>query len=152
MTEQKQGDQLEPTYSSSMRIQYIALRTCQKRWTIGSSAERGSWISVLVARQDDDDVIVDISVTWLSFASNHHMNIHFDHEIYLSNPIFLFRKSIGPSKFLKISLKSFTHFRIPIGWLDWDYVYCIVYGRVRLLTTKRYSLVYDGNPYLMLSI
>ena len=35
MAEQKQDDQLEPTYSSSVRIRHIALRTCQKRWTIG---------------------------------------------------------------------------------------------------------------------
>ena len=33
----------------------VALRTCQKRWTIGRSGERGSWISVLAARHDDDD-------------------------------------------------------------------------------------------------
>ena len=54
MAEQKQGDQLEPTYSSSVRTPDVALRTCQKRWTIGSSGERGSGISVLVARHDND--------------------------------------------------------------------------------------------------
>ena len=31
MAEQKQGDQLECTYSSSVRIRDVALRTCQKR-------------------------------------------------------------------------------------------------------------------------
>ena len=55
MAEKKQSDQLEPTYSSSVRIRDVALSTCQKRWTIGKSGERGSGISVLVARQDDDD-------------------------------------------------------------------------------------------------
>ena len=55
MAEQKQGDQLEPTYSSSVRIRDAALRTYQKRWTIGRSGERGSGISVLAAHQDDDD-------------------------------------------------------------------------------------------------
>ena len=35
MAEQKQGNQLEPTYSSSVRIRGVALRTCRKRWTIG---------------------------------------------------------------------------------------------------------------------
>ena len=49
MAELKQGDQLEPTYSSSVRIRDIALKTCQKRWTIGRSGERGLGISVLVA-------------------------------------------------------------------------------------------------------
>ena len=36
-------------------IQDVALRTCQKRWTIGRSGERGSGMSVLVARHDDDN-------------------------------------------------------------------------------------------------
>ena len=55
MAEQKQGDQLELTYSSSVRIRGAALRTCWMRWTIGREGERGSGISVLMARQDDDD-------------------------------------------------------------------------------------------------
>ena len=55
--EQKQGNQLEPTYSSFVRIRDVALMTNQKRWTIGRSGERGSRISVLVALQDDDDDI-----------------------------------------------------------------------------------------------
>ena len=55
MAVQKQDDQLEHTYSSSVRIRVVALKTCQRRWTIGRSGERGSGISVLVARHDDDD-------------------------------------------------------------------------------------------------
>ena len=55
MAEQKQDDQLEHTYSSYVMIQDVALKTCQKRWTIGRSGERGLGISVLAARQDDDD-------------------------------------------------------------------------------------------------
>ena len=51
----KAGWQLEPTYSSSVRIWDVTLGTCQKWWTIGRSGERGSMISVLVARHDDDD-------------------------------------------------------------------------------------------------
>ena len=35
----------------------VALKTCQRRWTIGRSGERGSGISVLAARHDDDDDI-----------------------------------------------------------------------------------------------
>ena len=31
--------------------------TCQKRWMIGRSGERGSGISVLAARHDDDDIV-----------------------------------------------------------------------------------------------
>ena len=55
MTEQKQDDQLEHTYSSYVRIRDVALKTCQRRWTIERSGERGSGISVLAARHHDDD-------------------------------------------------------------------------------------------------
>ena len=60
MAEQKQYDQLEPTYSSSVRIRNVALRTCQKQGAIGRSGERESGISVLVARHDDDICTVQI--------------------------------------------------------------------------------------------
>ena len=57
MAEQKHDDQLEHTYSSYVRIRDVALKTCQRRWTIGRSGERErvSGISVLAARHDDDD-------------------------------------------------------------------------------------------------
>ena len=55
MAEQKHDDQLEHTYSSYVRIRDVSLKTCQRRWTIGRSGERGSGISVLEARHDDDD-------------------------------------------------------------------------------------------------
>ena len=55
ITEQKQDEELEPTFSSSVRIRDVALRTYQKRWMIGRSGERWSGISVLAARHDDDD-------------------------------------------------------------------------------------------------
>ena len=42
MAEQKQDDQLEPTYSSSVVIRDVALRTSQKWWTMGRSGVRGS--------------------------------------------------------------------------------------------------------------
>ena len=55
MAEQKQDDQLEHTYSSYVRIWDVALKTCQRWWTIGRSGVRGSGISVLAARHDDED-------------------------------------------------------------------------------------------------
>ena len=55
MAKQNQDDQLEHTYSSYVRIRDVALKTCQKRWMIGRSGERGSGISMLAARHDDDD-------------------------------------------------------------------------------------------------
>ena len=51
---QRQDVQLEPTYSSSVQIRDVALRICRKQWTIGSYGERGSGISMLIARHHDD--------------------------------------------------------------------------------------------------
>ena len=46
----------------------VVQKTCLRRWTIGRSGERGSGISVLPARHDDDDDdeigIVDIIFLW----------------------------------------------------------------------------------------
>ena len=80
MAEQKQDNQLEHTYSNSVRIWDVALRTCQRWWTIGRSGERGSGISVLAARHDDDDddniypiFFISIMFCW-----------HLFHSVYLS--------------------------------------------------------------------
>ena len=74
MTERKQVDQLEPTFSSSVRIRDVALKTSQKRWTIGRSGDRGSGISMLVTEQDDGDIYTilqswSVCDTW-SFLSS----------------------------------------------------------------------------------
>ena len=58
MAGQKQDDQLEHTPSSYVRILDVALKTCQRRWTIGRSGERGSGISVPAVRHDDDDNVL----------------------------------------------------------------------------------------------
>ena len=57
MDEQRQDDQLEPTYSSSLPIRDVSLKTFRKQWTIGRVGERGSVISVLMALHDDDDPV-----------------------------------------------------------------------------------------------
>ena len=62
MAEQKQDDQLEHTYSSYVRIWDVALKICQRRWTIGRSGERESGISVLAARHDDDDMHIHVNM------------------------------------------------------------------------------------------
>ena len=54
MDKQKQDDQLEPTYSSSVPIWDVALKTCQKPLTIEKGGERESGISVLMVRCDND--------------------------------------------------------------------------------------------------
>ena len=51
---QKQDEQIEHTFRSYVRIRDVALKTCQRRWMICRSGERGSGISVLAARHDDD--------------------------------------------------------------------------------------------------
>ena len=56
MAEQRQDDQLEPTYSSSVKIRDVSLMTYQKQCTIGRGGERESGISVLMVKHDDDDI------------------------------------------------------------------------------------------------
>ena len=55
MAGKKQDDQEEYPFSSYMMIREVALKTCQRRWTIEKSDESGSGISVLESRHDDDD-------------------------------------------------------------------------------------------------
>ena len=60
MDVQRQDNQLKHTYTSSAPIRDVVLRTYWKQWMIGMGGERGSGISVLIARHDDDD---DVSNT-----------------------------------------------------------------------------------------
>ena len=59
MAVQKQDDQHEHTFSNYVRIRDVVQKTCLRRWTIGKSGERGSGISVLPARHDDDDDLAE---------------------------------------------------------------------------------------------
>ena len=52
---------------SYVRIQDVVLKTYLGRWTIGRSGERGSEISVLPARYDDDD---EITLRWNTIRYN----------------------------------------------------------------------------------
>ena len=61
MAVQKQDDQHEHTFSSYVRIRDVVLKTYLGRWTIGRSGERGSCISVLPARYDDDDNVLAVT-------------------------------------------------------------------------------------------
>ena len=54
MDEQRQNDQLESTYSSSVHLWNAALKTCWKQWTIERGDERGSGISALMVQQDNE--------------------------------------------------------------------------------------------------
>ena len=62
MAVQKQDDQHEHTFSNYVRIQDVVQKTCLRRWTIGKSGERGSGISVLPVRYDDDDIYIYIYI------------------------------------------------------------------------------------------
>ena len=68
MAKQKQHDQREYTYSSYVRIRDVALKTCQSRWMIGRSGERGSGISLLAARHDDDDIYIYIYINIITLV------------------------------------------------------------------------------------
>ena len=65
--EQRQDDQLEPIYNSSVPIQDVAWKTSQERWTIETGSERGSGRSVLVARHDDDNDDDDLKYAFKFF-------------------------------------------------------------------------------------
>ena len=67
---QKQDDQHERTFSSYVRIQVVVLKTYLGRWTIGRSGERGSGISVLPARYDDDDEATQAEISGGSDLDN----------------------------------------------------------------------------------
>ena len=55
MDEQRQDDQIESTYSSSVPIEDVAWKTYWERWTIETSGESGSGRSMVAAQHDDDD-------------------------------------------------------------------------------------------------
>ena len=55
MDVQEWDDQHELTYSNYVRTQDVTLKTCRRRCVIGRNGERGSGISALAARHDDDD-------------------------------------------------------------------------------------------------
>ena len=55
MDKQRQSDQVEPIYNSSVPMQDIALKTYRERWTKETRGESWSGRSVLAARHDDDE-------------------------------------------------------------------------------------------------
>ena len=60
MDEQRQDEQLEAIYNSSVPIQDIALKTSWERWMIETDGKRGSVRSLLAAW--DDNVVDDIYI------------------------------------------------------------------------------------------
>ena len=81
MDKQKQDDQLEPIYNSSVPIQGVVLKTYQERWMIETGGERGSGRSVLAA-QDDDDVN-DTEKIWI-FPARARLIVHLNDQFILN--------------------------------------------------------------------
>ena len=52
---QRQDNQREPTYNSSVPIQDVSLKSYCKWWTVEKGGGRGSGRSVLMGQHDDDD-------------------------------------------------------------------------------------------------
>ena len=89
MAAQKQGDQLERTFSSYVRIQDVVLKTYLGRWTIGRSGERGSGISVLPARyddDDDDDILSSLFSILFPFSGKYFIHLLLIHSFKISPP------------------------------------------------------------------
>ena len=57
LDKQRQNDQLEPIYSSSVPIWDVALKTCREQWMIEKGSEKESGISVLMVQHHDDDIV-----------------------------------------------------------------------------------------------
>ena len=70
MYKQKQDDQPKPTCNSSVPLRDVAPKTYRKQWTIGRGGERGSGISVLMARHDDD---VTVMTNWIEKITENHV-------------------------------------------------------------------------------
>ena len=106
---QKQDDQLGHTFSSYVRIRDVALKTCQRRWTIGRSSERGSGISVLAAGHHDDD-----NIEIIFSPSRHSLSLQRDglpDKIWIISNTF---KRNEECDFLNIKNKSTLNFSVHI--------------------------------------
>ena len=62
MDEQRQDDQKESKYNSSVSIQDVVLKTYRERWTIEKGGERGSGRSALGTRHHDDDIYSNLHI------------------------------------------------------------------------------------------
>ena len=73
MDKQKQDNHLKLTYSSSVPIRDVTLKTCRKQWIIERGGVKGSGISVLIVQHDDnadDETGCHIKVKEPSMAFN----------------------------------------------------------------------------------
>ena len=96
MDEQKQDNQLEPIYNSSVPIQDVALKTYQERWTIEKGGWRGSERSVQHDDDDNDNVCGYFSIVPCN-GQRHHQH---HHQVALT-------AQISPSLSLSLSIRLY---------------------------------------------
>ena len=83
MDEQRQDDQREPIYNSSVPKHRAAWTTYREWWTIETVGERGSGRSTLAARHDDDDDDVYlISVYPFGYETILHLTVRLQFQRY----------------------------------------------------------------------
>ena len=111
MAVQRQDDQHEHTFSSCVRIRDVVQKTYRGRWTIGRSGERGSGISVLPARYDDDDDDDDDEFNDFIYSV-------FCFQIYLILPILF--NNFGSKQILLYSCCYVTHIDEVKRWQGRD--------------------------------
>ena len=104
MPGQKQDDQSEHTYSSYVKIWDVALKTCQRRWMIGRSGERGSEISVPAAQHDDDDIYIYIFTRFIIRKLERVLN-----KLYRQNLSLLFNETCLNKRLLPNRTHTHTH-------------------------------------------
>ena len=122
MANQKQDDQLEHSYSSYVMIRDVTPKTCRRQWMIGRRGERGSGISVLAARHDDDDLPINFLKGWRYLKKRNAKFVKlWDiwNRMYVSwlSPIQeLFSISIYLSNYIRIYLSIYLPINFLKGW------------------------------------
>ena len=131
MDEQRQNDQLESIYNSSVPIQDTALKTSREWWTTQSSGERGSGISMLAERHGDVDnsLCVSSKLGFLSF------------KCILIDLVLFFPRCL--SFLLPLLLHLLHQFLLMWGWFALQ-IYCFLYFWCLLIAISNlfYSLLF----------
>ena len=131
MAEQKQDDQHEHTFSNYVRIRDVVQKTCQRRWTIGRSGERGSGISMLPARHDDDDDLYWCVVVAFFYVSRYLSRVMW------SNP----GNAVTPSPTLRFSSYWKGSLLVTLDYCLQLYFYLILPNTIHLQTAKWFRVL-----------
>ena len=144
IAEQKQDDQLEHTYSICMRIWDVALKTGQRRWPIGRSGVRGSGISVLTARHDDD------IYKYKSLRGPSYFKIHPYSFFGPTTTIFIYIYIYILSEYIYIYIERiYIYIYIYIYWAN---IYIYIYIYIYILSEYIYIYIYIERIYIYIYI